>query len=80
MIPIFVIIPRQTLPLYVQECVDCYVRPWKVVEFLHRHYSSSCFTRDRFDRGSMSPRVYQMEFEIDREFYSFEENSTYKVH
>ncbi|KAG4065416.1 hypothetical protein HA402_002814 [Bradysia odoriphaga] len=66
------------LPLHIQECVDCYVRPWKAVEFAHRHFSSSCYSRDRFDRGALSPGAYQQEFEIDREFYSFEDNSTYK--
>lgn len=70
---------RNELPIHVQECVDCYIRPWKTVEFSQRNYSSSCFSRDRLDRGAMSPNSYQQEFEIDREFYSFEDNLAYKV-
>lgn len=51
-----------------------------MIEFSQRHYSSSCcYSRERFDRGAMSPSAYQQEFEIDREFYSFEETLTYKV-
>lgn len=67
------------LPIHVKECVDCYTRPCKVVEFSQRMYSSSCFSRDRFERGVMSPSIYQQEFEIDRDYYSFEDTLIYKV-
>uniref|UniRef100_A0A1B0BZM0 Dedicator of cytokinesis protein 7 n=1 Tax=Glossina palpalis gambiensis TaxID=67801 RepID=A0A1B0BZM0_9MUSC len=63
------------LPQHVQECVNCYVRPWKVVEYAQRHYSSSCCTRERIDRGTISPSAYQQEFEIDKDFASFDESS-----
>lgn len=64
-----------------QECVDTYIRPWKVVEPTYRQYSSSSFSRGRFERAAdaISPSIEQHEFEIDREFYSFEDNLTYKV-
>lgn len=68
---------RNTLPLHVRECVDCYVRPWKVVEFCQRHFSSSCAIRP--DKSSVTSNMYQQEFEIDREYYSFDESITYKV-
>lgn len=61
-----------------QECVNCYTRPWKVVEYAQRHYSSSCCSRERIDRGTISPSAYQQEFEIDKEFTSFDENLTDK--
>uniref|UniRef100_A0A1Q3G270 Putative ph domain-containing protein n=1 Tax=Culex tarsalis TaxID=7177 RepID=A0A1Q3G270_CULTA len=66
------------LPLHVQHCVDCFTRPWKVVEFSQRNYSSSC--RERVvDKGALSPSAYQQEFEIDRDFFgcaSLEESVT----
>lgn len=70
---------RKELPIYVRECVDCYTRPWKIVEFAQRNYSSSCFARERFERGVISPSIYQQEFEIDRDFFTFEDNLIYKV-
>lgn len=81
------VVPKEditTLPLHVQECVDTFVRPWKCVEFAHRNHSSSAFTRERFEArhsssGALSPTAaYPMEFEIDRDFYSFEETLVYK--
>nr|XP_014087312.1 dedicator of cytokinesis protein 7 isoform X2 [Bactrocera oleae] len=75
------VVPKENiaeLPLYVQECVNCYTRPWKVVEYAQRHYSSSCCSRERIDRGTISPSAYQQEFEIDKEFTSFDENLTDK--
>ncbi|BFF96110.1 dedicator of cytokinesis protein 6 [Drosophila madeirensis] len=65
------------LPQHVQECVNCYTRPWKVVEYAQRHYSSSCYIR-RIDRGTISPSAYQQEFEIDKDFASFDETFAYK--
>ncbi|KAL1374744.1 hypothetical protein pipiens_004834 [Culex pipiens pipiens] len=68
------------LPLHVQHCVDCFTRPWKVVEFSQRSYSSSCSgARERADKGALSPSAYQQEFEIDRDFFgcaSLEESVT----
>lgn len=64
------------LPQHVQACVNCYTRPWKVVEYAQRHYSSSC-CRERIDRGSLSPSIYQQEFEIDKDFASFDDTTTF---
>ncbi|XP_037960753.1 dedicator of cytokinesis protein 7 [Teleopsis dalmanni] len=75
------IVPKENiaeLPQHVQECVNCYTRPWKVVEYLQRHYSSSCCARERIDRGTISPSAYQQEFEVDRDFASFDETLTDK--
>lgn len=73
-------IDRKSLPMHIRECVDCYTRPWKVVEFAQRHYSSSCLIREpsRFDKGAATPGAGQHEFEIDREYYSLDETLTYK--
>lgn len=71
---------RETVPLYVRQCVDCYTRPWKTVEFSQRHLSSSCFNRERFDKDTLTPSGGQQEFEIDRDFYSFDETLTFKVY
>ncbi|XP_035909573.1 dedicator of cytokinesis protein 7 [Anopheles stephensi] len=60
--------PMEELPPYVQHCVDCFTRPWKVVDFSARHHSSSCSTRERKEKGALSPTSYQQEFEIDRDF------------
>lgn len=49
-----------------------------MVEFCQRHYSSSCAIRG--DRTNLTSSIYQQEFEIDREYYSFDESITYKVH
>lgn len=66
--------------MHIRECVDCYTRPWKAVEFSQRHYSSSCLVREpRFDKGALTPNVCQQEFEIDRDYYSLDETLTYKV-
>lgn len=66
--------------MHIRECVDCYTRPWKSVEFSQRHFSSSCLTREpKFDKGGITPSVGQQEFEIDREYYSLDETLTYKV-
>ncbi|XP_017855271.1 dedicator of cytokinesis protein 7 [Drosophila busckii] len=59
------------LPNHVQECVCCYTRPWKVVEYAHRH-------GPRMDRGNISPSAYQQEFEIDKDFSSFDDTCTDK--
>lgn len=75
------ILPKENisdLPKHVQECICCYTRPWKVVEYAHRHYSSSCYARERIDRGTISPSAYQQEFEIDKDFSSFDETFTDK--
>ncbi|EDW71168.1 uncharacterized protein Dvir_GJ16211, isoform A [Drosophila virilis] len=75
------IIPKANisdLPKHVQESIHCYTRPWKVVEYAQRHYSSSCCTRERIDRETISPSGYQQEFEIDRDFSSFDESFTDK--
>lgn len=65
--------------MHIRECVDCYTRPWKVIEFAQRNFSSSCLIREpRFDKGGMTPSVIQQEFEIDREYYSLDETLTYK--
>lgn len=65
--------------MHIRECVDCYTRPWKAVEFSQRQYSSSCLTREsRFDKGAITPSVCQ-EFEIDRDYYSLDETLTFKV-
>ncbi|TMW54842.1 hypothetical protein DOY81_000075 [Sarcophaga bullata] len=72
------IVPKENiaeLPQHVQECVSCYTRPWKVVEYAQRHYSSSCCSRERIDRGTISPSAYQQEFEVDKDFASFDESS-----
>ncbi|XP_030380516.1 dedicator of cytokinesis protein 6 isoform X2 [Scaptodrosophila lebanonensis] len=72
------VVPKENisdLPHYVQECVHCYTRPWKVVEYSQRHYSSSCCVRERIDRGTISPSAYQQEFEIDKDFASFDETT-----
>ncbi|XP_059617297.1 dedicator of cytokinesis protein 7 [Phlebotomus argentipes] len=69
--------PIETLPLYVQQCVDSFTRPWKVVEFAHRHFSSSCCVRERLDKGALSP-MSQQEFEIDKDFVSFDDTLTYR--
>ncbi|XP_016979393.1 dedicator of cytokinesis protein 7 isoform X2 [Drosophila rhopaloa] len=66
------------LPQHVQECVNSYTRPWKVVEYAQRHLSSSCYIRERIDRGTISPSAYQQEFEIDKDVSSFEETFAYK--
>lgn len=64
--------------MHIRECVDCYTRPWKAVEFAQRHFSSSCLTREpRFEKGAATPSVCQQEFEIDREYYSLDETLTY---
>lgn len=63
------------LPLHVQQCIDCFTRPWNVVQFSQRHQSSSCVGRERLDKGAISPTAYQQEFEIDREYYSFDDNT-----
>lgn len=72
---------RKTLPMHIRECVDCYTRPWKLVEFSQRHFSSSCLMRDqqRLNKGALSPGIGQQEFEIDREYYSLDETMTYRV-
>ncbi|XP_023165795.2 dedicator of cytokinesis protein 7 isoform X2 [Drosophila hydei] len=75
------IIPNENiseLPKHVQESVRCYTSPWKVVEYAHRHYSSSCSTRERNDRETTSHSAYQQEFEIDNDFSSFDESFTDK--
>ncbi|XP_017954547.1 dedicator of cytokinesis protein 6 isoform X2 [Drosophila navojoa] len=66
------------LPKHVQESIRCYTRPWKVVEYAHRHYSSSSCARERIDRDITSPSAYQQEFEIDKDFSSFDESFTDK--
>lgn len=76
------IVPNETiseLPIHIQECVDSYVRPWKMVEFTHRHLSSSNFTKDHPATSPVPTMVptattEHHEFEIDRELYSFEDN------
>ncbi|XP_055593172.1 dedicator of cytokinesis protein 7 [Uranotaenia lowii] len=76
------VVPQEDLselPLHVQHCVDCFTRPWKVVDFAQRHYSSSCNARERIDKGALSPSSYQQEFEIDRDYFgcsSMEESVT----
>ncbi|EDW80222.1 uncharacterized protein Dwil_GK21076 [Drosophila willistoni] len=74
------IVPKENindLPQHVQECLSCYTRPWKIVEYAQRHYSSSCCTRERIDRGTISPSSYQQEFEIDKDLAaSFDETLT----
>ncbi|EDW04302.1 GH11724 [Drosophila grimshawi] len=70
------IIPKENisdLPKHLQECIRCYTRPWKVVEYAERHYSSSCCARERIDRETISTSAYQQEFEIDKDFSSFDE-------
>lgn len=69
---------RSELPLYVQECVDCYTRNWRVVEFSQRRYSSSCFDRNRIDKEAVSPTNSQPEFEVDCCYSSFDDTLTYK--
>lgn len=69
---------RSELPKHVQESIRCYTRPWKVVEYAHRHYSSSSCARERIDRDTTSPSAYQQEFEIDKDFSSFDESFTDK--
>lgn len=66
------------MPKHVHECICCYTRPWKVVEYAQRHYSSSCCARERIDRGTISPSAYQQEFEVDKDFSSFDETFTDK--
>lgn len=71
---------RKSLPMHIRECVECYTRPWKVVEFSQRQFSSSCSVREpRFEKGALTPNVCQQEFEIDRDYYSLDETLTYKV-
>lgn len=65
--------------MHIRECVDCYIRPWKAVEFAQRNFSSSCLIREpRLNKGVATPSVCQHEFEIDREYYSLDETLTYK--
>jgi Domain of unknown function (DUF3398) len=64
-----------TLPLYVQHCVDCYTRPWKTVQFTQRHHSSSVSIRTSVRTEMLTPSAFQQEFEIDREFLSFDETT-----
>lgn len=68
-----------SLPPHIRECIDSYTRPWKAVEFCQRHYSSSCLSRERLDRGAITPGAGAQEFEIDREYYSLDETLTPKV-
>lgn len=63
-----------TVPIYVQQCVDCFTRPWKVVEFSHRKHSNSCCFRDRSYKALMSP-LEQQEYEIDTDCSSFEDST-----
>ncbi|CAD7079957.1 unnamed protein product [Hermetia illucens] len=73
------IVPKETiseLPLHVQECIHCFTRPWKVVEFSQRHYSSSCCVRERYDKGAISPNATPPEFEVDKDFGSFDDTLT----
>ena len=75
------VVPKEelaVLPQHVQQCVDCYTRPWKVVEFAQRHNSSSCNLKDRFDKRAASPSICQQEFEIDKDFSSNDENLIYQ--
>lgn len=48
------------------------------MEYSQRHYSSSCCARERIDRGTISPSAYQQEFEIDKDFASFDDTLTDK--
>lgn len=62
------------LPIYVQQCVHCFTRPWKVVEFSHRKHSNSCCFRDRSYKALMSP-LDQQEYEIDSDCSSFDDST-----
>ncbi|XP_055386415.1 dedicator of cytokinesis protein 7 [Condylostylus longicornis] len=73
------IIPKENiseLPLHVQECVQYFTRDWKTAELAQRHYSSSCYTKERIDKGAISPTNYQQEYEIDKDFVSFDDTLT----
>lgn len=76
----FICMASKSLPMHIRECVDCYTRPWKVVEYAQRNYSSSCLLREssRSEKGAATPSACQHEFEIDREYYSLDETLTYK--
>lgn len=65
--------------MHIKECIDCYIRPWKAVEFSQRQYSSSCLSRERLDRGGITPSISQQEFEVDLDYYPLDETLTYKV-
>ncbi len=70
----------EELPTFVQNCVDCYTRPWKYVEFSQRQYSSSSYIRESLrDKENLSPSLYQQEFEIDRDFMGFEDTLVYST-
>lgn len=66
--------PLTTLPLYVQQCVHCFTRPWKVVEFSHRKHSNSCCFRDRSYKALLSP-LDQQEYEIDADCSSLDDST-----
>lgn len=71
------VVPKEelgTLPLYVQQCVNCFTRPWKVVEFSHRKHSNSCCFRDRSYKALTSP-LDQQEYEIDADYSSFDDST-----
>jgi dedicator of cytokinesis protein 6/7/8 len=55
------IVPKEdlnTLPLYVQHCVDCFTRPWKTVQFNQRHHSSSASIRSS-SKDVLTPSAFQ---------------------
>ena len=53
----------EELPVHIYNCINSFVKPWKICEFSHRKYSSSCmhFT-ERVDKEAV---LYQQEYEID---------------
>lgn len=56
---------RDELPPHVQSCVRCYTSDWKVVRYLHRHYSSSVTTRACSPKHTLLHNSARQEFEVD---------------
>lgn len=70
----YVLPTEKRLPINVQNCVNCYTNPLKTVYYLERCYSCSSYLRQPLDKSApLSPSLYQQEFEIDRDFLSFDD-------
>lgn len=65
----------EELPVHIYNCINSFVKPWKICEFSHRKYSSSCmhFT-ERIDKEAV---LYQQEYEIDRNYYTSFDDTLY---
>lgn len=77
------VLPKEELallPLYIQQCVNCFIRPWTIVEFSHRKYSGSSLGQQgpRCDKYMIS-QLDQQEYEIDSDYTSFDDTLIYQV-